>query len=255
MFHIYLYYIGGTAFDYADHIEATIQHLAKVYCVINTHEIYVFRKMCDNIRNIMTDRAPVNHATVNELNYRWGNKIHVLYCHLHHLETISRNVLSSLKKFGTSLADKVILGLDKMRYNDGCGDPKGFKAYLIRKEIPQNAIVRCRGNRLHVKLRNAESCVKYKHEILEYLKENCLRNTTFKKTIVDALETEITQNHLRALVIFSNILSKPWMKTLYLEENNKLTHWEAFNIVKLELFSASVKNNLSIENISLKCFF
>ena len=128
-----MYYIGGTAFDYADHIETTIQHLAKVYCVINTHDIYdnVFSKMCDNIRNTMTDRAPVNPATVNELNYRWGNKIQVLYCHLHPKETNSRNVLSSLKRFeeinlfqnlfsGTSIADKVILGLDKMRYNDGC---------------------------------------------------------------------------------------------------------------------------------------
>ena len=98
---LYLCYIGGTAFDYADHIEETIQHLAKVYCVLNPHEIYdnVFSKMCDNIRNTMTDRAPVNNATVNQLNHRWDNKTQVLYCHLHPLETISRNVLSSLKKF------------------------------------------------------------------------------------------------------------------------------------------------------------
>ena len=54
--------------------------------------------MCDNIRNTMTDRAPVNNATVNQLNHRWGNKIQVLYCHLQPLETISINVLSSLKK-------------------------------------------------------------------------------------------------------------------------------------------------------------
>ena len=133
---------------------------------------------------------------------------------------------------GTSLADKIILALDKMRYSDKCGDPKGFTTFLLKNHLPKGLWVRCRGNRRHVKMRNAEACVKYRGQITEYLKSHCQRDTAFRSAIGEAFQMEIVHAEFEALSVFSQMLSKAWMTHLYVDHANKMTHMGAFQIVK-----------------------
>ena len=59
---------GGTAEDYHYHITSTIDNLAAVYTDFHKGDYQSCRKnMIDNITNTMTDRAAVNHATIEKV--------------------------------------------------------------------------------------------------------------------------------------------------------------------------------------------
>ena len=111
--------------------------------------------MVRHITCTMSNRAPVNRATVERLEKAWNKPITSVYCHWHPLETISRSILGCLTKSENdvvfdklfsegSLADKVILAIDKFIFSDSSGDPKGFIAFLVRNNLPCGLIVRTR---------------------------------------------------------------------------------------------------------------
>ena len=109
----------------------------------------------------MSDRAVVNHATIQRLELSWRKSLNELNCHLHPLDTIASKTRSTLKimepadvgkkLWGTeSLSHQLVLAVNKLRYKDGRGDPKGFKTYLDNAGLPRGLIPRYRGNRLHI---------------------------------------------------------------------------------------------------------
>ena len=80
----------------------------------------------------MTDRAAVNHATIEQLELSWWKKLNELNCHLHPLDTIASSVQSTLKAnepdgvatklFGSDcISHRCFLAFNKMRYKDGKG--------------------------------------------------------------------------------------------------------------------------------------
>ena len=48
------------------------------------------------------------------------------------------------------MAGKVVLQLNKFRYKDGNGDPKGFVTFLDDEGLARGILPHYRGNRLHV---------------------------------------------------------------------------------------------------------
>ena len=236
--------LGGTHEDYCNQICNAFQRAATIHNQIHgigtieeTHAI-----MVSNISSSITDRASVNAKTLKVLQQRWGTIITTTYCHLHPLETLSRNALSCLKAFdtvtydklyaGTSTADKLLLAIDKWRYSDSSGEPRTFLSFMKSRNISRGTWARTRGNRLHVKLRNAEVCVKYYTELKCYFTHHTTRDSVFKNTILEALSTDVATHQLTALAIFSLILSRPWMKKLYVAHGTDLTHVGAFKKVK-----------------------
>ena len=236
--------LGGTHEDYCNQICNAFQRAATIHNQIHgigtieeTHAI-----MVSNISSSITDRASVNAKTLKVLQQRWGTIITTTYCHLHPLETLSRNALSCLKAFdtvtydklyaGTSTADKLLLAIDKWRYSDSSGEPRTFLSFMKSRDISRGTWARTRGNRLHVKLRNAEVCVKYYTELKCYFTHHTTRDSVFKNTILEALSTDVATHQLTALAIFSLILSRPWMKKLYVAHGTDLTHVGAFKKVK-----------------------
>ena len=109
-----------------------------------------------------------------------------------------QNALSCMKRFeatpspydkpysGTSVADKLLLAFDKVRYSDESGDPKRFASFLENSGLGKDLFVRTPGNRLHVKLKNAETYVRYYAECLTYLEGGYMRITPFKDAIMAA---------------------------------------------------------------------
>ena len=216
----------------------------------------------------MSDRAPVNRATVDRFEQAWHKPITSVYCHLHPLDTISRSILGCLTKFendvvfdklfsGRSLADKVILAIDKFRFLDSSGDPKRFIAFLVRKNLPRGLIVRIRGNRLHVMLKNAETIVQHTDLLVEYCKTSCLRETASKATILEALQNPVVADELKAVAIVSVILSSSWMKSLYVAHGSGLTHISAFKKVKSmydKIVNLVSQQNLDLGNLTTDLF-
>nr|XP_012563393.1 unnamed protein product [Hydra vulgaris] len=151
---------GGTAYDYQSHITKSVDNLAKLYSdFYKLKYTDVKSTIIGNITNTMSDRVATNHATVSKLNLVWQKSLNELNCHLHPLDTMTSSCKSSLKALETSkgkffgkdcIAANIVVQLNKLRYKDAKGDPKGFVTFLDQHELPRGLLPRYRGNRLHI---------------------------------------------------------------------------------------------------------
>ncbi|XP_065662531.1 uncharacterized protein LOC136085171 [Hydra vulgaris] len=151
---------GGTAYDYQSHITKSIDNLAKLYSDFYQLKYTDVRStIIGNITNTMSDRVATNHATIAKLNLVWQKSLNELNCHLHPLDTMTSSCKSSLKALETSkgklfgrdcIAANIVVQLNKLRYKDAKGDPKGFVTFLDQHELPRGLLPRYRGNRLHM---------------------------------------------------------------------------------------------------------
>ena len=160
---------GGTSEDYENHITESIDFIAKIYSSFEEIDFQNCRNLLINgIANTMTDRATVNHATIRRLELAWNKSLNELNCHLHPLETIASCCKTALKKTedeekqkypqncpfqfngSEAAAPNLIWIINKIRYKDSSGDPKGFGNALRKAGLPQGLLPRYRGNRLHI---------------------------------------------------------------------------------------------------------
>ena len=170
---------GGTAVDYSEHICESIDNLAKLYSLhTETNYQQCRSKLVSNISNCMTDRAAANHAAVLLVNEVWDKTLTELNCHLHPLDTIASAARSSLKRvesekgklFGNDcIAANLVLQLNKLRYKDRKGDPRGFKAFLDSQNLPRGFVPRYRGNRLHILFHICGKYVEQYDAVLSYM--------------------------------------------------------------------------------------
>ena len=151
---------GSTGSDYANHITQTVDTLSETYSYFNDENLQDTRnKIINNIANTMTDRCAANGVAIREIGESWHKTLNQLNCHLHPLDTIASSVKSTLKKLETQrgscygqecIAGNVVVKVNRIRYKDGKGDPRGFMAFLDKKHLPRGIIPRYRGNRLHI---------------------------------------------------------------------------------------------------------
>ena len=74
---------GGTADDYSEHICSSVDNLAETYASFHKDEFQHCRaRITENISNTMTDRAVVNHASVQKVCCKWKKTLNELNCHL-----------------------------------------------------------------------------------------------------------------------------------------------------------------------------
>ena len=92
----------------------------------------------------LTDRAPVNHATISLIEKEWQKKIISINCNLHPLETISSTVRAKLVQFedddakaifhgAECLAWKIIINMNRLRFSDKKGNVKEFRNFLVQE--------------------------------------------------------------------------------------------------------------------------
>ena len=131
---------GSTGSDYANHITQTVDTLSETYSYFNDENLQDTRnKIINSIANTMTDRCAANGVAIREIGESWHKTLNKLNCHLHPLDTIASSVKSTLKKLETQrgscygqecIAGNVVVKVNRIRYKDGKGDPRGFKAFL-----------------------------------------------------------------------------------------------------------------------------
>ena len=124
------------------------------------------------------------------------------------------------------------MAFNTFRYKDGPGDPTGMIAFLKEEGLAKSVLLRIRGNRLHVKLQNAESQSKHRRQFISYLENSCLKDTKFHKCLLSVFKSKAAQYQLAAVSIVSQMYSKVWMKRFYVTQTNALSHFGAFNLVK-----------------------
>jgi hypothetical protein len=153
----------------------------------------------------MSDRASVNHASIELLTDFFGKMLFEVNCHLHPLDSISsacKTVLSSLEKLNKDLltpkdplfgsgcgAEKIILGMNSMRYKDSCGEPMTFKLFLENEGLGAGFVIRYRGNRLHVLFHLASIYVQHYDAFVHYLNHKCTVSNSLRAALIEALST------------------------------------------------------------------
>ena len=78
---------------------SAVKHIALVYFRFHTEVTaqYADGVMIKNILAVLSNRAIVNQCAVNKVSSLWKKDVHQLYCNIHPLETITREVKKCLK--------------------------------------------------------------------------------------------------------------------------------------------------------------
>ena len=153
---------GATAEDYCLHISNSFDNLARVYSHFHKAEYQIVRKqIIANISNTLTDRVATHHAAIQLLDTSWNKSLNELNCHLHPLDSIAKETRAAALKtceqnivgnvWGRDcIAGSIVLAMNKLRFKNGKGDPRGFATFLYNEQLPRGIIPRYRGNRLHI---------------------------------------------------------------------------------------------------------
>ena len=248
---------GGTAEDYANHICQTVDRLAETYCHFNRDNEEecdyqdIRQKLINNISNSMSDRCAANHAALQTVNSVWNKTLNEMNCHLHPLDSIATGCRTSLKKveeswkvkgkvFGRDcMAANLILAINKLRYKDGKGDPRGFVTFLDDKKIPRGILPRYRGNRLHVLFHIAGVLVEHRKMFAELFKTGTSIGGLRSSIMIDfADETSLLE--LQVLGLLGKKLTGPWMTKFYTSASpeNELDHVEGIRVVRVVIENA-----------------
>lgn len=246
---------GGTALDYHKHVTDSVNMLAAVYSDFHKEDYQSCRKtIIGNITNTMTDRCAVNHATVRMVNATWGKVLNELNCHLHPLDTIStacrsalkateKDLLNGLKQedvnvgkgalFGKDcLAGNIVLQVNKFRYKDGKGDPKGFCTFLRDHKLPRGILPRYRGNRLHILFHICGKLLEFYNTFLLFFQTGTVACGGLQQCIRQDFSNPIAALEMKVLGLIGKMLTGPWMSTFYTSADTEIDHIQGINIVK-----------------------
>ena len=120
---------GGTAVDYAQHIETTFRRLAETYSHFSGADTEaIHNTLVAHIANTFSDRCAANHAAIKLVAESWQKGLNELYCHVHPLDSFASRVRSCLKRseaevgpvphgvFGNDCAaGNIVWAMNKMR--------------------------------------------------------------------------------------------------------------------------------------------
>lgn len=191
----------------------------------------------------MTDRASVNHATIQRLELNWRKKLNELNCHLHPLDTIASSMRTSLKAceppdivkkiFGSDcISHQLVLAINKFRYKDGKGDPKGFTSALESAGLPKGLVPRYRGNRLHIMFHIAGKLHHHEDFFMKLFEEATVTCGGLQTAILHDFKSPVAQVEIQVLGLIGKLLSGPWMAKFYRSSATQVSHVNGIAIVK-----------------------
>ena len=145
---------GGTAADYAEHVLDTADRLSVSYSCFMDKDYVQTKESISRITNSLTDRCAANHAALRIMSSAWKKSMNELNCHLQPLDSFASACRTALRKLqphegkvigNECLAANVILKVNKLRYKDGKGEPRGFITFLEKNKLPRCILSRYRG--------------------------------------------------------------------------------------------------------------
>ena len=236
---------GGTAQDYSAHICDSIDNLASVHAYFHDADQKESKKlMISNIVNTLTDRCAANHAAIGLVNQSWNKSLNELNCHLHPLDSVATKARSALKKceevipnlskavFGKDcIAANIVLAMNKMRYKDGKGDPRGFITFLENENLPRGILPRYRGNRLHVLFHICGIFIQHHNTFKKFLEKGTACGGLRTSILADFRDTT-GHTEMQVLGLLGKVFSGPWMRKFYRSAEDQIDHVEGIAVVK-----------------------
>nr|XP_047135654.1 uncharacterized protein LOC124812735 [Hydra vulgaris] len=249
---------GGTAYDYQSHITKSVDNLAKLCSDFYKLKYTEVRStIIGNITITMSDRVATNHATVTKLNLVWQKPFNELNCHLHPLDTMTSSCKSSLKALETSkgklfgrdcIAANIVVQLNKLRYKDAKGDPKGFVTFLDQHELPRGLLLRYGGNRLHILFHTCGILIHHYAILKIFLCSGLALCGGLQNSLFQDFTSEIGIRELCVLALIGKLLSGPWITKFYIAPGTGLDYISGIQVVKdvRNTLIESSKNPLSL---------
>ena len=235
---------GGTAHDYARHINNSIDHWGFVFSLVRDLEV---DKCCTDIKSKMksslSDRAPVNPASISLLKNAWNSNIIELSCNLHPLEIFASKVRETLVHHedneaknwfkGTGcLAWKIILNINSVRYSDRKGNVR--ESFLVREKLNKSILPRVRGNRLNMIFHLGYIYLIYFDRFSIFLNQIMKRNELIRDLQI-AFSNESARLEFQIWGILDEVLSGPWMSAFYVSLRDTKSIGEDIDLVKVVL--------------------
>lgn len=235
---------GGSAEDYQIHICDSISNLANVYCHFFEADFEsILQKMIGNISNTLTDRCAANHAAIRLVCASWNKALNELNCNLHPLETVASKTKSVLKEIEKSMGisgkikgkecigANIVVQINKMRYMDGKGDPRGFKTFLNDHNLPLGLIPRYRGNRLHILFHICGIFTSHHVALKSYL---CGGTSCggLRASILEDFNSTAGQVEMQVLGLLGKLLTGPWMTKFYTGADDQTDYIQGIEVIK-----------------------
>ncbi|XP_047126932.1 uncharacterized protein LOC124808016 [Hydra vulgaris] len=234
---------GGTSDDYEKHIGNAVDNMASIYSNFHMLSYDDCRSLIiSNISNTMSDRVAANHLTISKLCEKWGKTLNELNCHLHPLDTIATECRLALKSLENEYCDlfgydcmavKIVLAMNKMRFKDVKGDPKGFVDFLDNNKLNRGIIPRYRGNRLHILFHTCYIFIKHYNDFLCFLTSGTVKCGTLQTVLRAAFCNTTAIKQMCVLGLFGKLLTGPWMTNFYVSaEDANFDHVIGIQVVK-----------------------
>ena len=191
----------------------------------------------------MTDRATVNHATIQRLELNWRKTLNELNCHLHPLDTIASSMRTTLKSeepqdsskklFGFDcMAHQLILAFNKFRYKDGKGDPKGFVSALESAHLPKGLLPRYRGNCLHIMFSISGKLIEHEVFFRTLLEETRVTCGGLQSAMLQDFKSPIAKVELQVLGLIGKLITAPWMHKFYKSSEAEVSHVDGIEVIR-----------------------
>ena len=170
-----------------------------------------------------------------------GKPLNELNCNLHPLDTIATSCRSALKSLVTQrgqlygndcIAGNIVLQINKFRYKDGKGDPKGFTTFLCDSVLPRGLIPRYRGNRLHILFHICGKLVEHHQTLNEFFNSGTVSCGGLQSSLKKDFQNGVAVLEMQVLGILGKTLTRPWMKTFYTAADVQVAHVEVIPIVR-----------------------
>ena len=163
---------------------------------------------------------------------------------MHPIDTITSTVMKCIETMEDSsgsqltyagcMAKKLIHAMDRMRFKDTFGDPRGFRTYLAKHGKRIGHIERAHGNRIHLYFHLSELYLRDRDMLMYYLENHSFLAAEFREQLIYNYKMKATTDSLRAMAIISRTVSASWVKKFYRPKETAFTQAEAYSqIVKV----------------------
>jgi hypothetical protein len=140
------------------------------------------------------------------------------------------------------MAGNIVVQMDKIRYKDGKGDPKGFISFLNDNHLPRGILPRYRGNRLHILFHICGKFVQHLELFKDFLSSGSRPGNTLKASIYKDFTNITAVRQIFVLALLGKLLSGPWMTKFYTAPDEQIDYLAGIAVVQMVL--ADMKNTL-----------
>lgn len=164
---------------------------------------------------------------------------------------IASSVRAALKKleeargkvFGKDcLAANLVLQINKLRYKNGKGDPRGFVAFLDENKLGRGILPRYRGNRLHVLFHIAGKLIEHYDMFLLYFSSGSSCGG-LRTAILQDFKNATSKSELHVIGLLGKMMTGPWMKKFYTSASNEINHVDGIDVVRKVI--ERIKNSIN----------